>query len=832
MKQHNVLFVDLPLHSHHVLQAQENGEYASSVGFKTASLPSLLSNALNSLKARTQSTIPTSIVSYWSVLAYPSLESPSSGVCYIPWTLFPNIALNTSTRAEITAKDPYLHFLHLFDEIEALDLIWLLPSSRIASTSALSYRLVRIIRYLMDLKGVRCQILVEEGTSLPLSFTNVIASLDVPIRDRIEDISLQWSPSFPLYPQLAPFLAPLVRIPPIKAPHQLLLTNGSFLAPRTLAFHSIALIGYDRLPLLMLEGDAHLVSSVSLEGEPSLFFGDRGLVITSFLQPSKADSTHLPSWNASTYKWEYSDAASLSTGPSFLLYSYQSQLFLRQLKLTATSDKLPSLDPIRSDKHIILHNNHMDLDSVPKIDDINGISTWLSYRSGLIHATAVLDSSIMEVDMPNEEVLGTVRAWFKDANHENKSAFLNSVPPMISTLKPDLLPIKSRSISLIDKVSPISEFDELATSPLSTGSGVEEVDTFESQSSQKHSISPFSAPSPLQALNYLWERELSAFAKIDAKSQGIKLNRSRSLHSNIHGGIGDDVSTVGSESTNSEPAQTLLDAVRPNSARNSATSPDGTPVPLRKVQTSQQLRSQLLNRARGTTNSPPPARSLSSTIDSPRSSSSTSTLLSSLGPVGSTLESPRLLPPLTNPSSSSHRRTSLTPLGSPQPMQRPHELAAMKSSGSKTASSSAKPSSKLSTLSTPKISRKLPNLSPSLSSSSAGSFTKSSASFTAGSSNSSFTSASAAASKSSASLSSTNEEDNHKRLMACCRTEMGRFIPSTDKKFGDLVDRLSHICHIMLATRYEWNVIIPNSEFHQCAASQAKLLVQAYQSKQ
>lgn len=829
MKRHNVLFADLPLFSQHAQQAHANDDFLLENDTILPELPTVLVSAVNALHQRHNEAHQNPVDLFWSILAYPTLGSESNDVYYMPWSENPHSGPTAETRSEIKSTDPYNNLLHLFNEIGASDLIWVLNSSRISSAKALSHRLSSTLRYLIDVKGVKCQILLEEGTVLPSAFVPVLASLSIPVRESIADLTVTLESSYPVYPQLASFLTSKARIPHRKSKFELSI-NTPFPQP-IMAFHSITHIGLDRVPLSMFEGEVRTIDLRCPEDESTPFSSESGLVITSLLRPGTSSTSHLPSWNALNSSWEYPDDVSLPTGPSFLLYSKDSTIFLRQLNLgdSANAGTFPSLEHFTLGSHSNDETSAMVIDYLPQKESFSDILTWLASHVLPPLATSTQDSKLHATsDHDTSSSADAIKSRFNALNESNQTILLDSLLSLNDSFYNYLLPssasatISSQIPALDAQVRGASDFmDE--DIPIDTGFATQPLDSPRSSAPIK------THDSIMQALEYLWERETSAFSRLEARPQGMKQNRRRSLLSSPNG-TRDDVSTVGSESTASEPGQALLDAIRP-AARNAATSPEG--APLRKVHTSQQLR-HMLNRSRGASVTTSPNRSLSSSIETTRSASSaTSTLLALSSPLAapSAMDSPRALPPLSTSTSITHRRTSLTPLGSAQLAQRPHELAAAKPSASKSLTTLSRGSSKLPPLSAPSSSRS--SHASSASSSKAQLPKLQSASMYAKQTTSSLASVSASPSAAPPSHAHdvSNEEDNRTRLTACCKAELGRMMPPTDKKFQDLVDRLSSICQIMLATRYPWDSVIPNTEFLKMASSQAKLLVQASQPK-
>lgn len=809
MKRHNVLLADLPLFSQHAQQAHANDSSALENDSRILSPPLALASALEALHQRQGEANQKTADLFWSILAYPTPDSASNNIYYMPWSENPYSNPGVDARSVLNSTDPYFNLLRLFDEIGASDLIWVLTSSRISSVKSLSHRLSSTLRYLIDVKGLKCQVLLDEGAALPSSFVPVFTSLNIPVRASIADLTLSMETSYPVYPQLASFLMSKARIPHRKSKFEFAV-NVPFVQP-IMAFHSITHIGLDRVPLLMFEGDVRTIDLRCAEDESAPFSAESGLVITSLLRPTTSTAADLPSWNPLSASWEYPDDANISTGPSFLLYSSDSSMFLRQLNLDDFGS-LPSLEHFALSASSIHEPSPMDIDRLPQKDSIFELLTWIALRApSTLHTSSDDSSHIAMADMDTLSPIALIKSQFNTSSEPNKTILLDSLLAASDDLYEYLLPSANSSNSQSQNTTQRADHEFMDEDlPTDSGFATQPLDSPRSRVPSK------SHESIMQALEYLWERDTSAFSRLEARSQGMKQHRRRSLLSSPNG-TRDDMSNVGSESTASEPGQLLLDAIRPT--RNTATSPEAA----RKVHTSQQLRN-MLNRSRGAPNTTSPSRSLSSSIETNRPVSSvTSTLMALSGPSAhlNALESPRALPPLSTSSSILHRRSALSPIGSAQPAQRPHERAASKPSTSKSLTTLSRGTSKLPPLTAPSSTHssaskaQLPKLQPSSSD------VKRAAA----------TSSSAAPSVPAQSEGISNEEDNRSRLISCCKAELGRMLAPTDKRFQDLVDRLSSICQIMLSTRYEWDTVIPNAEFLKMASSQAKLLVQASQPK-
>lgn len=829
MDRQNVLLVDLPLHSPHAVQSLGNAALTSVPESQSFSIPPHMVSAWNSLHSSHQGSCKKQTKLFWSLLAYPNSDSPSQRPYFMPWNESPSLEPNIEDNSELLSKDVCANLLQLFDEIGASDLVWVIPSRRLLPTSSLPYRISRTLSYLIDVKGVRCQILMDDGALLPPNFVPVISSLDIAVRARATDVVLQDSPSYPIYPQLAPFMAISARIPQRKSNAFLHRSQTPF--PTTLAFQTVSHVGADRVPISMFEGEAIVVHLGCVEEDKPGLSVEHGLVVTALLKPAIASIEHLPIWNALSYCWEYPESANLMLGPSYLLFIKNQTIYMRQLNLGSAMAPMPFLEPLRNVRPLGAEESSMNLDTVPQRDGLSEILLRLCSHPSALQR----HSEPPQETKPCEEFEEESRRWYRSASAEEIDSFLDVIPSLIQEAYDRSLP------SRMDVITSAEHGDDLKSASMATDDTFDTLElNFGSQVSDKPQRSQRRSKtrdSVVQALEYLWERETSAFSRLEAQSHGMKQSRRRSLISSPNGGLRDDVSTVGSESTASEPGQTLMDAIRP-SPRNASTSLESPS--LRKVQTSSQFRN-MINRSRGVGVNTPPPRSLSSSIESNRSASPSLGMHAPLNPslpAESPYDSPRTLPVASASSTSlAHRLSSIAPSGAAQLVQRPSESAIGRPSPSKSLNTLTRGTAKVPIVPSPFTSRTssatssrstLPKLEPTRSS-------LRQSSPTVASNASSLPSPSIASPSAPSSglqpSDTSNEEDNRSRLLACCRSEMGRVMAPTDRKFQDLVERLASICQIMVATRYQWDSVIPNSEFMKHASSQAKLLAQASQSK-
>lgn len=825
MKRYNVLVADFPLHSSHAPQHASADGSLPEAHAPPVELPPLMHQCLDYIDSRRESLALDGTKLFVSALAYPSSSASPLGVAKLPWSSSAHTRRMVMSPTYLASEDPYLYLTHLFDNLEAACLIWVITSNRIASALAISYRLSQTLRYLLDVQGIRCQVLLEEGISLPVSFKAVLESLDIPVYSEIIDIAVHSSSFYPLYSSPGSCGPSGSSISTNKANYRFT-TSAGFNDP-PLSFHALFRIDLRQLPLHILEGSAFTSyleqatdENADLEFTLSKGFG---IVLTTTHRPPQGSALALPKWNAASFAWEYDSTVQLPTGFLYLLYTAEEEgvLVLRLLSPQSTdSDALFLEEDSSEESMMVLSDDQEDSDDynsqfpeLPTLTEARDLFNWLALRAAVSSDSARDWQDFDPRAFTQSELSDVLRDWYRFANIKEQIKFEAGLDSEISgrfaeiTDTEDLLdlkkardayPLRFKISTTHPEIGELSPFSMPATKHI-----------------RRSKTSREKAKRSAELKSILWERELVLAKRLERDLTSKRRRRSlgRASSFNTTGDTSplsafDEISNVGSESATSEPGASLLEAVRgTNSSRNSnslsmtETSP---PAVQRRLKTSQQLRHQLSRNSR------------SRISDSPSAERNSSNSAEMLSPHSTTSES-NLSPPNNSTNITSYRRPSLTPLRPLPTLEKTSERRASPTPTGFHSRGLSPTSHALPPLRSPSPSS-LGVLPPLQSSSSARKLASSSSEIR---SRSSLTQSSSSGPIHAVS----NEEDNKERLMNCCRAEVARSVPSSDRKFSDLVDRLFHICKIILTVKHEWSSLISNSEFLKCASSQSKQLL-------
>jgi hypothetical protein len=891
MNQKNWILVDLPLHSTHVPIRPYSEITTLLEGPHEHILHPMVVDTFQRLIERSKSESKEGFSTSVSMLTYPCPSTPYDSYFHLPWTFlsdFHNLELYSPI---LPAKDPFDRFLEVFDEIpnsRSTNVIWVIHSERISSASTLSYRLCQTLRYLLDMRGIRTQILIDPSATIPEDFERAISTLNIKVHSNADSICLKTIPNVGILLNPYPYSARTVRIPSFSEMCLFELESCSFVAP--IAFQLISTILFDRIPLHALDGTA-----IALQMDPNTceklksLVAHRVLLCKAVLSPSTTSETTLPEWNDVECSWEYSKSFALSLGDAFALYRVGEMVFLRKVNMDLSgitklaSNHLEALatTPLSSIVDI-------EADILPKKATFALLYEWIAKQAWI----AVNPSSdlIPELIMDTEtSSLSIVAGWMQIATEGQKQNFFSAAQQYASILCRALLEtshdhkeLGSSTQDVQDEMDdskmemsgidlPISGFDVSTNSsqmeyddelPFANDGLVIQMDSVpmlpfpilpESSSSSSSSSSLittmieqlFEGDFPvLNSLIQVWELEVARVSNLEPFTLGLSSSNGgrRSLgRTSINNYVNrDDVSVTSSEAT-SEPGQTLLEAVRLKSSSSNITPSPATTTTSNsgnnnKMKTSKQLRQQLSNMARPITSAEQKRRSsLGPSVSSPRTSSN-ETLNNNPNILLSSATSRSGILALSlgksshrnslNVSSNGSTPTTITPERSPRTSLVPPSPMAFA-----TPRSGVVPKSpKLPPLSAPLARLGFPATSL-LSSSSSSSSTSlpplSCASSSLAESNVEPSNAMDISSHNTHTYHETQEieDDNRQRLIACCRNQVMKVMKQTDRRFSDLVDRLFHICKIIITVQHEWTTPISNVDMVKCATAQSAQLL-------